>query len=343
MLAFLGLVLCGAAYYFLDTQSDYGDVVKADSPLLEQGVLNEPITPIPLDLKLDSRKVLLGQRLFHDAQLSGDNRISCAQCHNLATGGADGLMHPVPASGIEGMINTLTVFNSGFNFRLFWDGRAATLEDQIDIKMQDSAAMGSKWTDVVAKLNGDNSYYREFSNSYKEGINPQTIMDALATYVRSLSTPNSRFDRYLRGDKHALDSFELAGYDLFKNLGCISCHQGRNVGGNMYGRLGLVGEYLKHRGEIKEVDFGRYNVTKNESDRYEFRVPSLRNVALTSPYLHDASASTLEVAVTIMGKYQLGVDLREEEVALIVKFLNALTGEYGGKPLSVSTQSKALR
>jgi len=137
----------------------------------------------------------------------------------------------------------------------------------------------------------------------------------------------------LRGDKHALDNSELAGYELFKSLGCISCHQGRNVGGNVFEKLGLIDDFFKHRGNLSDLEFGRFNLTHVESDRYEFRVPSLRNVALTAPYFHDGSVSTLGEAVLIMGKYQLGVDLRGDEVAKIVKFLDTLTGEYEGKPL----------
>jgi len=157
-----------------------------------------------------------------------------------------------------------------------------------------------------------------------------SIKDAIATFERSLVTPNGKFDRYLRGEKRALDSDELAGYELFKSLGCISCHQGMNVGGNMYEKLGIVDDYFAHRGNVQKVDYGRYNFTGIEENRYEFRVPSLRNVALTAPYFHDGSAKTLEKAVSIMGEYQLGVKLTSDEVAKIVKFLNSLTGIYQG-------------
>ncbi|MCR4305191.1 MAG: cytochrome-c peroxidase [Gallionella sp.] len=343
VLALFGLALCGAAFVFWYTTYAHNGAEEDAVFAVKHGDVDEPITPIPRDLKLDKRKVALGRRLFHDPQLSGDSRISCAHCHNLATGGVDGLAHPVGSSKTDGKIDTLTVFNSGFNFRLFWDGRAATLEDQIDFPMNNPCEMGSTWDEVIAKLGNDKAYRRDFADIYKENINPQTVRDAIATFERSLNTPNSRFDRYLRGDKQALDSSELAGYDLFKSLGCISCHQGMNMGGNMYEKLGLVEDYFRNRGNLRKVDLGRYNLTKDEDDRYEFRVPSLRNVALTAPYLHDASASTLDAAVIIMGKYQLGVDLREEEVAKIVKFLNALTGEYDGKLLSAHQQSGAHR
>lgn len=333
MLALSGLALSGAAYFFWNTTLAHSGTERTAVPTVKSVIGEEPITPIPLDIKLDAPKVALGQRLFHDPQLSHDNTISCAHCHNLENGGVDGLPRPIGIGGKVGKINTLTVFNSVYNFRLFWNGRAATLEDQIDFPLQDSAEMASTWPEVVAKLEKDAAYRRDFAASYSEGIKRETIKDAIATFERSLTTPNSKFDRYLRGDKQALDSIELAGYDLFKNLGCISCHQGRNVGGNLFQKLGLVEDYFSHRGNVQEVDYGRYNVTKNEADRYKFRVASLRNVAVTAPYFHDASADTLEQAVTTMGKYQLGVDLSTDEISKIVKFLKTLTGEYQGKPL----------
>ncbi len=291
----------------------------------------EPITTIPIALNLDARKVALGRRLFYDPLFSRDNKVACVHCHNLATGGVDGLQHARVAGGSGGKINTLTVFNSGYNFKLFWDGRAATLEDQIEFPVPHASEMDSTWPEIIARLESDTVYRRDFLAIYQEGIEAQSVKNAIATFERSLTTPDSRFDLYLRGDTHALDSDELAGYELFKNLGCISCHQGRNVGGNMYEKLGLVENFFENRGLVQEVDFGRYNVTGKETDRFEFRVPSLRNVALTAPYFHDASAATLEHAVATMAKYQLGIDLNGDEIAKIVKFLNTLTGVYKGE------------
>ena len=288
----------------------------------------EPITPIPLGLKLDAYKVALGRRLFHDPRLSRDNTISCSNCHNLVNGGMDNLPYSIGIDGKPLDINTPTVFNSGFNFRQFWDGRAATLEDHIDFKVDNPCRMGLTWEEVVAKLGKDTDYHQDFLISYPEGFAVGTIKDAIATFERSLITPNGKFDRYLRGDKGALDGDELAGYELFKSLGCISCHQGMNVGGNMYEKLGVVEDYFVHLENIRHADYGRFNATGIEDQRFEFRVPSLRNVALTAPYFHDASATTLEQAVSIMGKYQLGVNLTAGEVKRIVKFLNTLTGIY---------------
>jgi cytochrome c peroxidase len=330
-MALSGLAL--VTYYFW--YSAPGHVEQKDSPeQIEQHVaMQEPITPIPLEIKLDARKVALGRRLFHDPRLSRDDTISCSYCHNLAKGGMDGLPHSIGIDGKEVKINTLTVFNSGFNFRLFWDGRVATLEDQIEFPMNSPCEMGSSWKEVIAKLGKDADYRRDFGVIYRDGISILAIKDAIAIFERSLTTPNGKFDRFLRGDKDVLDSDERAGYELFKALGCISCHQGRNVGGNMYEKIGVVDDYFAHRGNVQKVDYGRYNFTGIEEHRYEFRVPSLRNVALTAPYFHDASAKTLEQAVSIMGKYQLGVKLTSGEVARIVKFLNTLTGIYDEKLL----------
>jgi len=328
LLALSGLAL--VTYYFWHSVPDQSGLKDSSIQREQYFDFQEPITPIPIDTKFDARKVALGRRLFHDPQLSSNDSISCAYCHNLAKGGMDGLPRPIGINGKEGKINTLTIFNSGFNFRMFWDGRVATLEDQINFPMSSPCEMDSSWDEVIAKLNKDTDYRRDFAVIYPGGVGIGSIKDAIATFERSLVTPNGKFDRYLRGEKRALDSDELAGYELFKSLGCISCHQGMNVGGNMYEKLGIVDDYFAHRGNVQKVDYGRYNFTGIEENRYEFRVPSLRNVALTAPYFHDGSAKTLEKAVSIMGEYQLGVKLTSDEVAKIVKFLNSLTGIYQG-------------
>ena len=328
VLVLLIVALCETVFFIWFSVPDHPNAQRPAKLLVDSSTGQEPITPIPMGSNLDARKVTLGRRLFYDPLFSRANTIACAHCHDLATGGVDGLQHAIGIPEKEGKINTLTVFNSGFNFRLLWDGRAATLEDQIEFPLPHASEMDSAWPEAIAKLGKSAAYRRDFQAIYQEGIAPQSIKDAIATFERSLTTPNSKFDRFLRGDMHALDSDELAGYQLFKSLGCISCHQGRNVGGNMYEKLGLVEDYFASRGNVQDVDFGRYNVTGNEEDRHEFRVPSLRNVALTAPYFHDASAATLEHAVATMAKYQLGVDLSSEEIARIVKFLGTLTGVY---------------
>lgn len=294
----------------------------------------EPITPLPLQISgLDDNKVKLGGRLFHETGLSGSNSISCENCHPLDRGGTDHSIHPVGLDSSAGLINTLTVFNSGFNFRQFWDGRAATLEDQINEVVTDPIEMDSNWGLAVSRIQSNPSYRAAFSASYPDGITPDNIRNAIATFERSLVTPNSRFDQYLRGNKQAITPDELAGYNLFKNYGCINCHQGVNIGGNMYEKLGIMRDYFNDKNGTKRADMGRFAITHIEENLHEFKVPSLRNVAVTAPYFHNGSAATLDQAVAIMGKYQLGLDLPKEDIARITAFLITLTGVYNGSPL----------
>lgn len=328
MLGLFCFALFSVALFFWYSSQYSAETKQVTQPLPEINVRQEPITPIPLKMNLDTRIVALGRRLFHDPRLSHDNSISCATCHDLSNGGVDGLPRSIGIGGKEGSINSPTVFNSGFNFRQFWDGRAATLEEQMNFPMQNPVELGTTMPEIIAKLKTDESYRRDFTDIYQDDIEPEHVRNAIATFERSLITPNSKFDQYLRGDDDVLHEDELAGYQLFKKLGCISCHQGMNVGGNIYEKFGLSDDYFTDRGNVQEVDYGRFNITKVEHDRYEFRVPSLRNVALTAPYFHDASADTLEKAVTTMAKYQLGITLPEDDVDQIVKFLHTLTGVY---------------
>src|SRR5579859_8093755 len=203
-------------------------------------VVNEPIQPIPLHIDLNQNKVALGRKLFHEPKLSTDNTVSCASCHNLTAGGMDNRKYAVGINRQIGTINAPTVFNSGFNFRQFWDGRAATLDDQVAGPIHNPIEMGSNWNEVTRKLNVSPDYVSAFGLLYPDGITPGNISDAIATFERSLYTPNSCFDQYLRGNTQAITADELKGYNLFKTYGCASCHQGVNVGGNMYQRLGIV-------------------------------------------------------------------------------------------------------
>ncbi len=294
---------------------------------------NEPIKPIPLSLDLDYQKVELGEKLFFEKRLSKNNTISCGSCHDLNLGGTDRSKYSTTFSDSLTPINSPTIFNVGFNFKQFWNGRSDTLEDQAEKTINKSKSMGSDWDEVISKLSKDPEYISKFKLIYKSEIKPEFILDAIAEYERSLFTPNSRFDQYLRGDTNAINQEELDGYLLFKKYGCISCHQGVNVGGNMFETFGVSGDYFTMRGNITEADYGRYNVTKNEADKFVFRVPSLRNISLTSPYLHDGTAETLEDAVRIMSLYQLGKTLSPEETDKIIKFLHTLTGELKGKKL----------
>ncbi len=287
----------------------------------------EPIKPIPEQIDVDPGKVELGRALFHDTRLSKDGTISCASCHDLASGGDDGRRVSIGVDGKLGMINSPTVFNAGFNFKQFWDGRSDTLEDQADAPIQSAIEMGSIWPDVVAKLYMDEGYPQQFEAIYPDGITRTAIKDAIAEFVRSLITPNSRFDRWLRGDTAALTREEERGYRLFKQYGCVSCHQGVNVGGNMFQVFGVLNDYFRRRGNITDADLGRYAVTGNEEDRHAFKVPSLRMAAMTAPYLHDGSAATLRDAVDAMFEFQLGREAPEQDKDDIVAFIKTLAGE----------------
>jgi cytochrome c peroxidase len=294
---------------------------------------DEPITPLVPDGNLDPAKVALGEQLFHDPILSHDNKVSCSSCHSLTTGGTDQLVHSIGIDGNQGEINAPTVFNSSLNFVQFWDGRVSTLESQIDGPVNNPDEMGSNWTEALQKLRSSSSYVNSFAAIYSDGIQRANVRDAIATFERSLITTNSRFDRYLGGEREALNAEELEGYRLFKDYGCASCHQGTGIGGNLFEKFGVMNDYFAKRGNVTKADFGRFNVTKNEADKYFFKVSSLRNVALTAPYFHDGSTATLEEAVRIMSRYQLGRTLTPAETDAIVRFLKSLSGEYKGKAL----------
>jgi cytochrome c peroxidase len=290
-------------------------------------------SPLPLTLDLDPAKLALGTRLFHDSRLSADNTVSCASCHNLASGGVDNRARSIGVKNGVGSVNAPTVFNSGLNFVQFWDGRATTLEAQAEGPITHPLEMASTWAMVLEKLQLDTFYAGEFGRLYPEGMTPGNIKNAIATFERSLITPNSRFDRYLRGEAAALTAQEKSGYALFQSYGCSSCHQGVNLGGNMFEKMGLMGDYFADRGNLTEADKGRFNITRNLDNLYEFRVPTLRNVALTAPYFHDGSATTLKEAIRVMAKYQLGRSMPPEDQDNIEAFSHSLTGEYQGKAL----------
>jgi cytochrome c peroxidase len=287
----------------------------------------EPIQPIPLHIELDAQKVALGRELFHETQLSQNNTVACASCHDLSKGGMDGKQFAVGIDGQVGSINTPTVYNSGFNFRQFWNGRTESLTAQVPGPIHNPIEMGSDWDAIVEKLRASSHYVSTFASLYPDGITSDNIIDAIVTFERSLYTPNSRFDQYLRGDNSAITEAEKAGYVLFKTYGCSSCHQGVNVGGNMYQRMGIVRDYFAERGNVMDADLGRFTITGNEQDRYVFKVPSLRMVAYTAPYFHDGSAPTLNAAVETMAYYQLGRSISDEQVNLLVLFLKTLPGE----------------
>ncbi|WP_420472930.1 cytochrome-c peroxidase [Noviherbaspirillum sp. ST9] len=287
--------------------------------------MDEPIRPLPEKADTDPARVALGKRLFFDTRFSRDNKVSCASCHDFAKGGADGRVRSPGVDGRTGPANSPTVLNARFNFRQLWNGKAHSLEDQVDMAIANPNVFDSSWDHVLGKLGKDASLVTDFKNAYREGLNRRNVVDALVTFERSLVTP-SRFDAYLRGKADAISPEEKLGYARFKSYGCVACHQGVNVGGNMFQVFGAVRPYLGQDGALQEYDLGRFHVTGRESDKFVFKVPSLRNVALTAPYFHNGSARTLEDAVDVMIKYQLGRTAPQEDKALIVKFLHTLTG-----------------
>jgi len=293
---------------------------------------NQPLPNIE-DLKLDKAKVDLGNRLYHDTRLSGNGKLTCASCHGLTIGGDDNMPVSIGIDGQQGAINSPTVLNSGFNFKQFWDGRARNLRDQAEGPVENPIEMGAKWEEVVPKIQSVATYQKLFSELYpQEGITKFTITDAIAEFERSLVTP-APIDAYLRGDDNAISANQKAGYKLFQSYGCVACHQGVNFGSNMMQKFGALQAYFSDKNE-ETVDKGRYNLTKKESDRNVFKVPTLRNVELTSPYFHNAGAKTLDQAINIMGLNQLGRQIPDEDRAKIADFLTSLTGQLDVQPMS---------
>jgi len=286
----------------------------APPPDFDTAPSEEPIAPIPAPPPADPLKLLLGERLFEDPRLSRGNVRSCLTCHDIRNNGKSGKAPPISLDGTPLPNETLTVFNAALSFRLSWQGRYRTLESQIIASLVNPRLMGTNMDEIIGKLRLDPGTVSQFENAFGHGPDASSLLDAIATFERSLLTPGSRFDGWLSGDKAALSEQELAGYHLFKSLGCIACHQGVNVGGNLFERHGIFRP--PERGEPELL-----------------RVPSLRNVATTAPYFHDGSAASLPEAVRKMGRAQLNMSLADPQVEAIVAFLGTLTGNYRGRPV----------
>jgi cytochrome c peroxidase len=277
-------------------------------------VVEGPIKPLPHPVQADPLVVALGELLFNDPRLSRDNSRSCVSCHDLATNGAGAASRDIGLEGRPLPLNTLTVFNAALSFRLNWEGKFRSLEEQAAASLTNPQVMGTTLAEVVGKLEADPAMVNRFLVAYGRPPDADSVLDALATFERTLLTPGSRFDRWLAGAADALNDEEQNGYRLFKSLGCISCHQGVNIGGNLFQRHGIFHPLASPTPEV-------------------LRVPSLRNVATTPPYFHDGSAPDLEDAVRKMGISQLNSTLTDEQTGAIVAFLRSLTGEYQGLPL----------
>jgi cytochrome c peroxidase len=294
----------------------------------------DPISPVPVSEAPETAKVGLGEKLFRDPILSGNGALACVSCHWLDQGGVDRRALPLGPDGHPRDFNAPSIFNATLNFRFNWRGNFRTLKEQNEAVLLDPGLMGTSWAELLAKLQSDPSYGSAFRQAY--GVEPsrETVLDALAAFQHTLLTPNARFDRYLLGDRRAVTEVEERGYELFKSYGCIACHQGRNVGGNLFQKFGIFSNPPGGKASLTEADLGRFTITGREEDLRVFRVPSLRNVAVTAPYFHDGRTASLAEAVEIMGRSQLGRELPRQDVEAVVQFLGTLTGEYRGRPLS---------
>ncbi|NLS00754.1 c-type cytochrome [Rhizobium sp. P38BS-XIX] len=315
-LALLGSILGMAGFYALAS---------------EMGI-REPLAPLRVPAALDPERVALGEALFSDTILSSMQKFSCTSCHDLRAGGTINEPRTIGYQGRIHRFNAPTIFNVGNNYLLGWRGDFTSLEAQNEKVLLDENIMGATWPMLLSRLRESATYSSSFQRIYGHQADREDVLDALATFQRSLTTPNSAFDRYLRGDNAALTSKELEGYRLFKGYGCASCHQGSNVGGNMFQKFGIF-EPPPPSNAPGDGDLGRFTLTGQESDRGVFRVPSLRNVAVTAPYFHDGRVSSLSEAVSIMGRSQLGRTLAPDDVDALVAFLKTLTGEYNGQKL----------
>lgn len=305
---------------------------------------NEPVRPINGNVDADPEKVALGYELFHDKRLSLDNTVSCATCHDLDNAGVDNHRYSHGVDDQLGGVNAPTVYNAVYNFVQFWDGRAQTLADQAAGPPLNPVEMASPSFDfIIDKLKADRKFARAFRKVYPDGLTQANITDAIEELERTLVTPDSRFDKWLRGDDNAITAEELEGYELFKQYDCATCHAGPNLGGLTYELMGLRRHYFTERGEELTVeDNGRFKETGDERDRHRFKVPGLRNVEHTWPYYHDGTRETLEEAVSDMAIYQNDTELDQQDIAYITAFLKTLTGEYQGKPITTTNSREHI-
>jgi cytochrome c peroxidase len=323
----IALLLAGLAFAMVGCKDNSSGANQAETTPSTTTVAtfktDEPIQPImPASVK-NPKYVELGRKLYFDPRLSKSGFISCNSCHNLSMGGTDNLKTSIGHNWSKGPINSPTVLNSSLNLAQFWDGRAADLKEQAAGPIANPGEMAFTHQLAVDMLRSIPGYVDEFKDTFgNREITINEVTLAIAAFEETLVTPNSRFDKWLMGDKNAISANELAGYNLFKTSGCVACHNGPAVGGNSFQKMGVVEPY--HATSPAE---GRSAVTGNDADRFNFKVPTLRNVELTYPYFHDGEADTLTQAVDTMGRLQLGKQFTEEENAQIVAFLKTLTGE----------------
>ena len=293
------------------------------SGLLATAWAAEPIQPVPAAKGQNPAMVELGKKLFFDPRLSKSGFISCNSCHNLSMGGTDNLKTSIGDRWQQGPINSPTVLNARLNVAQFWDGRAKNLQEQAGGPIANPKEMGFTHELAVDVLRSIPQYVNEFNKVFgSRTVDMGKVTTAIAAFEDTLVTPDSRFDQWLKGNKKALTTQELRGYQTFKTSGCVACHNGPNAGGASFQKMGVVEPY-----KTANAAEGRVGVTGKDADRFLFKVPTLRNVELTYPYFHDGEAATLGQAVEVMGRLQLGKKFSEQEISDVVSFLKTLTGK----------------
>jgi len=285
-----------------------------EEPILDYGL----VMPVPNDVEFNREIAKLGWILFKDPNLSSNQAISCESCHDLSSNGAEPTAVSTGVNG-RGIRNSITVFNTGLNYRFFWDGRASSLEEQINGPLTNPVEMDSNWGDVVRYVKQSTRYRALFKSIPNFDINQDNVAFALAEFMRALQTPGSPFDQYLNGNQYAISDQVKRGWETFQTVGCVQCHQGTNVGGNMIQKFGYFTP------QLETEDTGRHLVTNDGLDKFYFRVASLRNVANTPPYFHDGRTENLTDAIRIMAQGQLGITMDDNTVSDIEAFLNALS------------------
>lgn len=294
---------------------------------------DQPVAVIPQAVEHDAAKAELGERMFNDARISLDGTITCATCHVLEDGGADHADERVSEgiNGLQGGVNAPTVYNAVFNVRQFWNGRAADLREQAEGPATNPVEMGDQtWDQICSRLSADKALVKEFEALYPgEGLTRLTVTDAIAQFEKTLITPDSPFDLYLKGDASAITPQQLAGYEKFKEYACATCHTGVILGGQSFEYFPVFGDYFADRSaqiQYNSDDDGLKGFTGEDADLHRFKVPTLRNIALTAPYLHDGTCQTLEEAVRVMAKYEIGKDLSDNDIKALLAFMDTLTG-----------------
>jgi cytochrome c peroxidase len=323
-------MLRNLALVFVTSLAGHVPAVAEQQLILE----DNPILPVPEQLQLDDRKVALGEKLFHEPRLSSSGTMACSSCHFMNRSGDDERTTSITNTGEPDAFNTPTIFNIGLSHHITWQGKYTRLEPQIDASLTNPKHMAADWEELLGFLQNEPEYARLFREIYQSISSRDNVLDSIAEYERSLITPNAPFDRWLKGDSTAIDQQAKEGYVLFREIGCIACHQGVNVGSNLFAPHGIFGDsHAEHHHQSSMEDLSRYSITGRERDKRVFRVPSLRNVAETGPWFHDGSAKQLSEAVLEMAEHQLGIKLLDDDTNKIVRFLESLTGIYRGKPV----------